>query len=529
MKQLKLWLLILISLVCFGVQSPVSAQAKSTPRVLLVYDSQNVAANGQNKIAAVQRILTAAQVRVTTVAVADYQAGMLTKYEGLITMINWPQTAIDNGAFKRDRQNFKGTRLHIGQNLTATEAAAIGGQRVKLYHQQLTLQNQAATVHQLLSFSETMTTLTKLPAKARTFGRLKAQSVDQRLYPYGTVVGNQGYLPYFSTGGYSFILAAQLIGQLFGQTGHYQPLLTITKVTPYSNLTVLNQLTKRLYQAGIPFAISTTTVGDNAHFKAYQRFVKVLRLAENRGGVIFLKTPVVGGVTASSGPGLDQLMNNYLIQFAQSQVFPVGISTSAYWNQDRVYRENALAKANQILWLPNPATPVYAKQDNQARTFDHSIYGLAATSLSTVKQGSDLGKLAIDFPIPTAVTMTMPNSQRGLHDLMRRLKRLNYQWFNPALAQTKAEITSGTVSFGYQQGTYFLNGHATRINTSATKLKTLAKVKPEEIWVNRFFKTQGKFLLIFFLLAFAVFVGFILLGRRVYLNMFKNKSGGKSK
>ncbi|MFC6201378.1 hypothetical protein ACFP1L_05635 [Lactiplantibacillus nangangensis] len=529
MKRVKLWLLAVISLVSFSCVSMLTVQAASTPRVLFVYDSQNVADNDQQKIAAIQRLLTAAQVRVTTTAAADYHAGTLTKYQGVITMINWPQTTINNQAFNRDQRRFKGSRLHIGQNLTAMEATALGGQRVKLYHQQLTLQNQSAKIHQLLPFSETMTTLTQLPAKARTFGWLKAQSVDQRLYPYGTLVGNQGYLPYFSTGGYSFILAAQLIGQLFGQTGHYQPLLTITKVTPYSNLTVLNQLSKRLYQAGIPFAVSTTTVGDNAHFKAYQRFVKVLRLIENRGGVIFLKTPVVGGVTVSSGPGLDRLMTAYLIQFAQNQVFPVGISTSAYWNQDQVYRDNALTKANQILWLPDPATPVYAKQDNQARTFDRSIYGLPASSLATVKQGSDLGKLGLDFPIPTAVTMTMPNSERSLHDLIRRLKRLNYQWFNPALADTKTEITSGTASFGYQQGTYFLNGHPTTINTSATKLKTLAKVKPEEIWVNRFFKAQGKFLLVFFLLAFAVFVGFILLGRRVYLNMFKNKSGGKSK
>ncbi|KLD60757.1 hypothetical protein WP50_07685, partial [Lactiplantibacillus plantarum] len=74
-------------------------------------------------------------------------------------------------------------------------------------------------------------------------------------------------------------------------------------------------------------------------FKAYQRFAKVLRLIENRGGVIFLKTPVVGGVTASSGPGLSKLMDSYVIQLAQNQVYPVGISASAYWNQDRVYRQ----------------------------------------------------------------------------------------------------------------------------------------------------------------------------------------------
>ncbi|MGA3231349.1 hypothetical protein ACA593_00970 [Lactiplantibacillus pentosus] len=244
---------------------------------------------------------------------------------------------------------------------------------------------------------------------------------------------------------------------------------------------------------------------------------------ENRGGVIFLKTPVVGGVTASSGPGLNKLMNSYLIQFAQNQVYPVGISSSAYWNQDRVYRTNSLAKANQVLLLPNPATTTYAHQDNQATIFKQAFYGISATSFESVKQGANLSRSGLDFAIPTALTMTMPNRQASLEDVTRRIHRMNYQWYDPTQQMPQTLIKAGTATIGYHQGTYFLNGAATQVTNEAPKTQTLAPVKPAQSWMNRFFKTQGVVLLVFFSLTLGIFGLFIVIGRRVYLNMFKPK------
>ncbi|AVK64528.1 hypothetical protein C5Z26_10600 [Lactobacillus sp. CBA3606] len=521
MHKLRGWrwgLLVLGVLLGFGLVRPT---VHAATKVLLVYDSQNRATHGENKIATVQRILAGLNIDVKTVAAADYQAGQLQAYQGVVTMINWPQTDLNNAAFTHDRQQFKGTKLHIGRNLTATEARDLGAQPVKLYHQQFTLQNSAGTIHQLLPFSETMTVLTKLPKEAQSVGVLKTQAVTARTYSYGTIVNHQGYLPYLATRGYSFVVAAQMMAQLFGHRGHYQPLLTITKVTPYSNLTLLAHLSQTLYEQGIPFAVSTTSVSENGHFKAFQRFAKVLRLVENRGGVVFLKTPTVGGVTASSGGSLSQLMDDELVQLAQNQVFPVGISTSIYWNQDAVYRQYALKKASHVLFLPNPANLTYAKQDNQATHFKQSLYGLDATSLATVTSGSDLGKLAVDFAIPTAITVTMPNSSRSLRTLERRIQQLPYQWFNPVTQGWQTKITSGTATFEYRQGAYFLNGTQTTIAASATRTKTLAPVKPAESWMNRFFKVQGSVLLIFFGITFVIFIGFIWFGRKIYLNMFK--------
>ena len=503
---------------------PVDAHAATAPTcVMLVYDSQNVVDGGQTKIAAVQRILTGLHVKVKTVSAADYHSGELQHYQGVITIINWPQTQLNNADFIKDRDQFEGVQLHIGPNLSATEAQRLQAHRVNIYQQQLFLQSNDQQVRQVLPFTSTMTMLTNLPTTAISIGHLREQSLLQHQYSYGTVVGNYGYLPYLSTSGYSLMLATQTIATLFGISGHYQPLLTITKVTPYSNLNLLNKLSETLYRQGIPFAVSTTTVGTNSKFKAYQRFAKVLRLVEKRGGIIFLKTPVVGGATANSGPDLSKLMDSYMVQFAQNQVYPVGISTSAYWNQDRVYRTNALVKTNQVLLLPNPKSATYAHQDNQSMVFKQAFYGVSASSFETMKSDEQLSKLAPNFAIPTALTVTMPNSQTSLQDLIKRVKRMNYQWFDPTQQMVTSMLKSGTATVSYRRGTYLLNGAATQVTDNVPTTQTLAAVKPEENWMNRFFKTQSIILLVFLSITVGIFILFIVIGWRVYLLMFKPK------
>lgn len=88
---------------------------------------------------------------------------------------------------------------------------------------------------------------------------------------------------------------------------------------------------------------------------------------------------------------------------------------------------------------------------------------------------------------------------------------------------TTTMLKSGTATISYRRGTYLLNGAPTQVTDNAPATTTLAAVKPAESWMNRFFKTQGSVLLIFFSVTLGIFVLFIVIGRRVYLNMFKPK------
>lgn len=491
-------------------------------RVLIVYDAINPTVSGQKKLAAVQRLLASLNIKTQTERLSDYQAGQLTThaYRGVITLNNWAQGRLTNAAFIRDRTAFQGIRLHIGAGLSATEARQLGATRQNVYHQQFVL--RAGRNWQLLPFSDDLTLLRGLKKGTQTFGTLQTQNSALADHAYGVVRGQTGYLPYLQADGFSLTLASRTIAALFGQHRTYRPLLTITGVTPYTNLKLLQQLGKRLYAAGIPFAVSTTSVADNTTFHAFKRFTAVLRELETENGVIFLKTPLVGATNARSGPLLNQLMTGELNQLGQRQVLPVGISTPAYWNQDRVFRQNGLQRAQAVMLLPNPATTTFAKQDNLGRTFRLAWYGLPLRSLQTVKAGqSAVGQLR--WATPTALTVPMVESTKALHATVTQVRALDLNWYDPSHALT-SELTSASATFRYDHGNYFLNGRQIAIGQSTVELPQFHPQRRNRVALRGYFKVQGWILWVFFTVILVVLVSFIIVGRRIYRRMFIRNS-----
>lgn len=61
--------------------------------------------------------------QVTVTSMDNYRSRMIEKnhYNAVITMINWSGMKFDNPVFDRDRQAFKGEKLHIGPGLTSDE------------------------------------------------------------------------------------------------------------------------------------------------------------------------------------------------------------------------------------------------------------------------------------------------------------------------------------------------------------------------------------------------------------------------
>ncbi|MFD1671496.1 hypothetical protein ACFQ5M_05260 [Agrilactobacillus yilanensis] len=508
-----------LGLCCFLLASPKAATAATpSPKVLLVYDSKNVAADGQKKLDGLQRLLTSFHYKVTTVRLADYQRQMLTskKYQGVVTLINWPEAQLSNSAFDTDRQNFTGIKLHIGANLSDSELQALQSEPLQVYHQQFTISGNQQK--QLLPFSASITLLKNCPDTATHVGQLTTQESTPRTYDYGTVVDNNGYIPYFSTSGLSMILAADVVAKLTHQEKSLQPVLAITGVTPYSDLTALNRLTLALYRKGIPFMISTTSVADNNDLPAFRRFAKALRNAENRDGLIFLQTPTATRGDATSGTKLGQQMQNTLVNLGQLDVFPVGISTPGYWNQDYVYRNHALQYASHVLLLPNPETLNYAQQDNQATTFDSAIYGMPINSLTSTQSTAD-----IHFPMLTAVTVSMPNTTAGVDGAVRKIEALKINWFEPTARSIQAKIQAGAITYEYNQGNYYLNGTEVEITENPKQWQMPRSPLTVTGQLNNFFKVQSNVLLVIFSIIFVVLIIFIFVGRRIYRRMFVKK------
>ncbi len=147
-------------------------------------------------------------------------------------------------------------------------------------------------------------------------------------------------------------MVAKTIRTLF-HTGQPQPpLLTITGVTPYSDMNALLRVIRLLYHEGIPFAISTTSVDVNTKLPAFERFSAVLRAAEKRNGIIFLRTPIETGIQRLRGRTLQRVLRTEVTALSQHNVFPVGLSSPGRWNQTLRTQTAGLSLASTNLLLP---------------------------------------------------------------------------------------------------------------------------------------------------------------------------------
>lgn len=519
MSKLKLWLALLLMLLCLGGNlffNDLNVHASS--RVLLVYDSQNKANLGYQKIDTLQRLLTSININVTTTNIKSYRAGTLRtgNYLGVITMINWPQVKINNNNFYRDRARFSGIKWHIGGALSSSELSGVNIKKV--YHQQFTVQYNHR--EQLLPFTDTLSLVSSNKAKHQSFGSLINQNGGGQRAPFGTIVGKDGYLPYFSTEGVGLLLAEKMMSQLFSWNQINRPLLTISGVTPYSNLTLLNNLTRFLYENNIPFAISTTTVSRNNELPAFSKFTKALRLAEIRNGVVFLKVPEISYKSGSKS--IKNVMQKELTNLGQAGVFPVGLGAANFWNQDAVYRKNGLDLSNYVMLFPSPKTVVFSKQDNRATSFKKAIFAL---SLNNYLKMNPNWKTSLSMP--TSITLKLPDKFPELKLLEGKLDKLSFNWYSPFYEKFKPVLRVGSSTFSYNHGIYYLNGKPEEITSNLGIWKTpwqrSVRNKTKVIWINQFFLSQSKILMTLLIVIFIVLLFFVIIGRRMYRKMFFRK------
>ncbi len=508
-----LFLVFLSMIIVFGFNTSQKVNAaENKDQVMLVYDSENTTDKGNKKIDALQRVLTSMNLKVRTLSQSKYKSGMLTKkYLGIISMVNWDQVGFVNKSFIKDRNNFSGIKLHIGNNISKDEVSSLGAKSSKLYQQQLTLKNKGSS--QILPFSETITVLTDLPDGSQTIGVLNTQQPDLKTYGYGIINGKNGYLPYFDSTGLSYLTAVEMISKLFAKQGSFLPMLTITGVSPISDLKMLDKVSEFCYKNKIPFAISTTSVADNTGMKAFTRFTSELRNIENRGGIIFIKSPEVAG-SGNNSSELRQVLTSYIVSLAKDKVYPVGISTDGFWNQDKILRKNFLMSADHWILLPN-SNVTYLKQDNRSQIADMSYLGIKASSLKDVKKSAKT-----KFTTPTAILFPLPGSNVELASFKEEINK--FVWFNPKKAGMTTAISTGTSTVSFKNGDYFVNGKKENIDTANSSSVFNKTIKKKAVLKN-YFNVQGNVLMILFAVITIILIIFILLGRRIYWNGFNKR------
>lgn len=521
----KIWLILITLSTGMLMFNTVGNADHKHPMVLVVYDSKNIDEDKAENVYSLNRLLVSAGCDVKMLQINDYKSGLLNdeKYDGIVTLINWPEQLQKNQALDNDRLSFRGIQIHIGEQSNLNEINEINGEMVSYYQRDWVLIDQNRKVKQHLPQLDKLTVFDQLSSDTKTIGSLKIQGQDKE-YPYGIISHNQGYVPYYSSDDDSSFLLATLIKKMFKLPNNgYKPLLTINEITPYTDLELLNKMTKYLKLHNQTFVISTTIPNDNFDLYAYQKFVDELNLANRRGGLIFIKNPYV----SSSGPSngsvekLKYETQNNINHLIDRNVYPIGVSLDEYWLRDKTYRQGFGGFSNTQILFKNPKQFGFAQQDTYSETAKNSIYAVDMNQINSNLRGATLNNADFNADIPLAVTFEMPDSSKKLRKLEDELENIKFKLFSKNDSSFTTQLSTNDHNITFSNHQYLVDNKIANRNKVAVNIKKAPKYQPVKNWGNRFFSAQNKIMWIFFGITFLILGIYLVKGRKIYLKMFR--------
>lgn len=521
----KIWLVLITLIVEMFLFNAAGQADTKQPVVLFMYDSLNIDNNKAENVYSLNRLLVSTGCNVQMMQIDEYQAGELDddKYDGVVTLINWPEHEQSNKALDEDRLKFNGIQIHIGDNMNLNEMNDINGETISYHQREFILKDPDRKVEQHLPQLDKLTVFDQLSSDTMTIGSLKIQGQDHE-YPYGIISRNQGYVPYYASDDDSTFLLATLIKRMFNLPNRVNPpLLTIGGVTPYTDLALLKKITRYLKQTKRTFAISATIPDGNFDLYAYQKFVNELNRVTNSGGLLFIKNPYVGD-SGPSDSNIDKLQRqtqdgvNHLID---RNVYPIGLGLDEYWLRDNTYKKGYGDSSNTQILFPNPKQFGFAQQDNYSKTVKNSIYAVEMNQINSDLRGTTLNNVDFHADIPLAITFEMPDNTQKLKQLENEIKNIKFKLFTNDENDIETQLSTSDHDIAYSNHQYLLdNKIANRDNVKVT-IKRAPKYQPVENWGNKFFNSQNRIMWFFFGITFVILGIFLVKGRKIYLKMFK--------
>lgn len=499
---------------------PTSVFADTKPeanemRLLLVYDSLDTSGSGEEKISTLQRLLTSFNVVVTTISVEEYHENEMADFNGIITLINAPDLAIENLFFLKERDAFTGLKLHIGGNLPMKWQKQLGIELEQINGERGNLVSLSEKANEVMETELTVAVATKSTESAEEFGRIDFEN-HKELKPYGILNSSTAYLPYLTPEGLSFILTSQLIQKWLNQNKTFYPMLVFTDVTPFSNIPLIKYLADQLYNAGIPFTLSATSVWQNVDLKAMKNYTDMLRYVASRNGGLLLKTPEVMGVSEEKHD-LAVIMPKTIDELVADNVFPVGLSAPAYWNQDAEYQKDGLSYSSTILLLPNPKNIQFRDKTMTAPVYDTTYFGLPISSLRAIEWGTiERHK----FSSPTALTYKIPNTRKEWDSINKELNQLPFLFRGINLRAHK--VVTGSNRIEVENAILTLNGERKYPETMAKAVtENHAKKVKDTGSLTSFFNLQDKIFIVIISVTLFVLSIFFVIGYGLYKGKYR--------
>lgn len=511
---------------------------QNPPKVLLVYDSLNERNGRQEDVQTLSRMLMSMGQQVTATSMDNYRSGMIEKnhYNAVITMINWPGMKFDNPVFDRDRQAFKGKKLHIGPGLTSDEQKDFPGNWESINQQSFNLKGQDDRYEQQIDFQKEIQLLDKTSGGEQGLSQLVATNGTNRSYPFGIINGNNAYLPLFSSRGAVLLSSIQLIAQWLGVKGNYAPYTDVRGFSPLSSFDATKEFVKNLDKLESNLIVTTTSTTQNTDTKTFKNYLTFLKeMSRNNRAIIYLNVPALNSADSSNDDTLMNMLTQEISTFIENGIFPLGVSAPTYWNFDNYYQMNALNFGDAVLLYNQLNNQYYHTQTKTADVYPTMFFTIPHGALEDIKWNINGRYTDFTFPMPTTIDYQFPKSVKAAKKIYREISSSPFAPTSRYLYQFNTGISTQTQNLRGKDGIITLNGTPvsnidfTKIKqqTAGTKRK-MSEQTGQTTTKNVVDKINDVLIVIIVVTLIVLFI-MLAMGRKLYLRMFNNRKLNKTK
>lgn len=497
--------LILFLTVLLLPPSWVQAAEQKPAHVLLVYDSLAKGTSREGNVEALQRLLASFGTKVTLTTFDSYQKGALQAYTNIIGIGNAADLPI-NQDFIRDFQTFEGHYLHVGAHIPEKV-------KTKLNIQTRT-EDKETVLLSIGQFSQSaipVQNITRIiQASGTAYGRIASAGGDKES-PYGVFDGRLAYVPYFEQGNLSELAMGYLIKDWLHADGQKHTYLVFKEVYPFSDLRMLEQLSDKLYEAGIPFILSIRPVFSNTDYPAMKRYLETLKYAQARNGSILVNAPVVASTISQNDQNLKAQMESFVDVLADNGIAPLGMGAEMYWSYDRKYTADAMGFFTSGILFPNEKL-MYKSRSESSVPFPSSMYSLKMSFLQQLERSS---KILQEFPMDLAITYDFFEDETQLNQAVQALADSWITFADYKYANHEVRTQANTISS--RNGNLLINGQHVDLNNAVKSISSDYTYRQEkEKSFTGLFNVQNKIFIIVILVTLLAFGIFLIIGHRLY-------------
>lgn len=482
---------------------PVAQASSQEPRVLVIYDSLAKGTIREGNLDVLERLLAAYGIQTTQTTIDHYKKGQIKGYTKIITVHNAIDLPITNEAFNSDYSAYLGDILHIGESVPSRLQTALdirpqttGQKSVQLevgsFRQQMLLYN-----------------IPIISQNASPYGILQME--DGSRVSFAVHDRGMAYAPYLHKGDLSELAVSSLLKAWLGIEEEGQLYLIFKEIYPFSDLGLLEQMADKLYESGIPFMVSVRPVFRNTDFPAMKRYLEALKYVQAKNGSIVVHAPVVASTAGATGSSLKESMTGFIDSLAEYGIAPLGIGAYSYWPYDKLYTAEGMSAFDSTILFPTTEKPYREKSDTSA-SYSSSLYSMP---LDYLQQFEYKGLPLQALPMNTAITFDFSDDKKTVDDMLQQITASQIIFVDYKNTAHVVRTQSNTVVS--QNGTLLINGHSVNLDPALQSVSSDFMYKPaDKVSFTRLFNMQNKVLLVIIAIINIAFIGFLIIGFRLY-------------